>query len=187
MPLFSGALSSQPLDPTDAIEHARQVGLHISDYIKFADAKAGLILTFVAGVGALVGVTAPAALAASKEAHVMVLVMVAGAQILIAISVAMVLWHTMAAIYPRGDQAPASLVSFPDIARMRPDEYVDRVTQASADLVLRHYAMHNATLARIAVAKFVAISLAMRWARVALFAAYVAALAYGVVSVIQVA
>ncbi|HEU4583278.1 MAG TPA: Pycsar system effector family protein [Polyangiaceae bacterium] len=175
------------MDPSDSIEQARQVGLHISDYIKFADAKAGLILTFVAAVGALVGVTAPAALAASKDAHVLAAMILVGAHVATAVSVAAVLWYTIAAIHPRGDYAHGSIVSFPDIARMKPSEYVDKITQASAAELLRNCALHNATLASIAVAKFASISRAMTWARVALFAAYVAALTFGIASVVRAA
>lgn len=172
------------MDPREALTQAREVGKYITDYIKFADAKAGLTLTFTAAVGSVVGATAPAVLAVAKDAGVVAVGFVGAAIAATAISVFMVLLHASAAISPRSDPAQASLVSFPDIARIPTDEYVERVAQASTEQSLRDYSLHNATLARIATAKFKALAMAMRWARFALFGAYATAVMFGLIKTI---
>lgn len=178
-------VSAQPMDPDDAIAQARDVGQYIGDYIKFADAKAGLILTFVAAVGAIVGATAPSAFAAAKTVNVVFAVVLLTALLVTAGSMVFVTWYTIEAIYPRRPLANASLVSFPDIAAMTADDYANKVAQLSSAQALRDYSLHNATLARIAVAKFAAISRAMWCARIALFGAYAAAVTYGVVEIVK--
>ena len=178
-------MSTPTNDPRESIARARDVGLQITDYIKFADAKAGLILALVGALGAVVGYTAPSALAAAREAGSFAAIVVVGAQVVTAASVALVVYFTFEAVYPRSNSAHAPLVSFPDIAAMKPGDYADKFARASLDEVLRDCALHNATLARIAMAKFKALSRAMWWARVAIFGAYVAAVTYGVAEMVK--
>jgi hypothetical protein len=173
------------LDPSQGIERAREVGQEIGEFIKFADAKAGLVLTLVGAVGAVIGFTAPSALAAAREANNLAALVMVGAQVATAAAVALVVYFTFEAVYPRSGPALAPLVSFPDIAALKPADYADKFAQASPGQLLKDRALHNATLARIAMAKFAGLSRAMWWARVAIFGAYVAAVTYGVAEMVK--
>lgn len=173
-------------DTREAIARARDVGLQITDYIKFADAKAGLILTLVGALGAVAGYTAPSTFGVAKQAGDAAALVFLGAQGTTAVSVALVLYFTFEAVYPRSDPAHAPLVSFPDIAAIKkPEDYAGMFARATLDEVLRDCALHNATLARVAMAKFMGLSRAMWWARIAIFSSYLAAVTYGIAEVVK--
>jgi hypothetical protein len=172
-------------DTREAIARARHVGLQITDYIKFADAKAGLILTLVGALGAVAGYTAPSTFAVAKQAGDVAALVFLGAQGTTAVSVALVLYFTFEAVYPRSNPAHAPLVSFPDIAVLKPEDYAEMFARATLDEVLRDCAFHNSTLARVAVAKFNGLSRAMWWARLAIFSSYAAAVTYGIAEVVK--
>lgn len=168
------------MDPQD---QAQEVNKYINDSIKFADAKAGIVLTFICAVGTALGVAAPAILEAARTLHTAIFVLGIVACGLAALSVLMVLWHALAAISPRIDRSQGSIVSLPDIAALDPKEYMERASSVSSNDATGAYVLHNVTLSGIAVAKFEALSHAVIWARVSLFAAYAALLIYAIATV----
>jgi hypothetical protein len=157
----------------------QEVSKYISEYIKFADAKAAAVLTIIGMVGALSGVAAPTIFeAASADARLWWGgCVITGA---VAISVVMGIHFTVAALMPRSVGAGESLASFPDIARLDVESYLKRTTGLTAEQVDREYALHNATLARVALAKFTAIRGALWWTRVAMVSGYCEAVLYAV-------
>ena len=161
----------------------QSVNNYITDYIKFADAKAGSILTLVGLIGAVAGAAAPTALDAMKQTNTILFAVGIGAGALTVACTCVVIFFTIDALSPRTTSS-LSLVSFPDIAKLDGEGYANSVAALSTAQMQRHYAVHNVNLAKIASAKFDDIRVALKWARVAVLAAYVMLLAYAVAKVV---
>ena len=151
-------------------EFASRTNAYLLDYIKFADAKAGAILTFAGVVGGGIASTAAKTLADARTVAAGIelgAAVVIGAVLVLAIGVAMFCLRALAPNTP----GAASLTSFPDIARMPLDQYVGSVAGLTTDeAAAREYANHNWTLSRVAQSKFDAIKAATRWLRWMIFA-----------------
>jgi hypothetical protein len=161
-------------------EFASKTNTYVLDYIKFADTKAGAILTFAGLVGGGIASTAPKTLADAKSIEPVLAwcsIGVLAAALVLAIGVGV---YCLRALLPRTPTA-ASLASFPDIAGMALDEYLARVAGLDrTDATAIEYCKHNWTLSKVASAKFKAIGTATRFLRWMLLAGAV----YGAIAVV---
>jgi hypothetical protein len=173
-----------PPATSDSAAFAAQVNHYITDYIKFADAKAGGILAVVSIVGTAVGVSADEILAVAHSLHIAAFAIGFVACGTAAVAVLLTLLQCVSALAPRIQQAPFSLSSFPDIARQSPASYATSVSQLTPQGIAEHYSVHNVLLSQIASKKFAALANATIWLRVALVAAYCATLIYGLSSAV---
>lgn len=130
---------------------------YLLDYIKFGDAKAGAILTLTIAAAGGAASTGPKALESAKTvglgASLFTLALLA-AVLVFALLVVRACVH---ALRPRVDSAK-SLHSFPDIASMSLDAYVDAVRALPEESISVQYCRHNWTLASVATAKFAEIA-----------------------------
>ncbi|WP_437795469.1 Pycsar system effector family protein [Sorangium sp. So ce693] len=161
-------------------DFSSKTNAYLTEYIKFADAKAGAILVFMTLVGAVVSATSERMLSTAYTAAWGAFVLGAIAAGAILVSVTMTLWYTVAALLPRTSNANQSLHSFPDIVKMQPEYYASSVLALTPESIARNYSFHNHALAKIAMAKYESVERAMRALRVALLAAFVVALLFAV-------
>jgi hypothetical protein len=163
-----------------APEFIRDTRAYVSEYIKFADEKAGAVITFVTVLGASVGFAANDFLAGLKASSVVwyVVGVIVGATVLLCAIMTPV--HALAALAPNTNSDVMSLAAFPVIANLPPDEYIAKVIALSPDDVVTHYAAHNVILSGIATSKFSAIAAAMSWLRALLFGVFVMLAIYAV-------
>jgi hypothetical protein len=166
-------------------EFATKTNEYLTDYVKFADGKAGAIVTFVTLLGGLVAAEAEPVLRSARTASIWTFVLGAAVAAVVLISVLMTLWNAISAVSPRTEGAEQSLHSFPHIAQVSTNSFVDAVARMSDDDVVRHISQHNAALARIAKAKFGAIARAIFWLRIVLFATFALALLYCAVRLVD--
>ncbi len=141
-------------------EFASKTNAYLLDYIKFADVKAGAILTFAGLVGGGIASTAPKTLAASTALAPAIGFSAAAVVALTLVFALGVAICCLRAFSPRTPKA-ASLASFADIAGMKLEEYaagVAALTTGEATAV--EYCKHNWTLSHVAQSKFNAISAA---------------------------
>ncbi|WP_437945560.1 Pycsar system effector family protein [Sorangium sp. So ce296] len=162
----------------DSAEFSSKANAYLTEYVKIADAKAGAILAFAAAVGAVVSATSERMLTTARTAAWWAFWLGAVTAAAVAVSVLMTLVHTIDALSPRTGKAEHSLHSFPDIANMASEAYVNAVVALTPEAISRNYSLHNHTLAQIALAKFGSIEKAMCWLRIAVLAAFVLALLY---------
>lgn len=161
-----------------ASEFGPDVRDYVSGYIRFADAKAGAlltILTFMVG-----GLTAgwSSMLAQLEGAPMWCMWLTFALSLISAASTALTIWHSVVALSPRAPRAKTSLASFPDIAAMDTDQYLREVLNASDHQIRLEYAALNSTLSRVAASKFESVGRAMCWLRCALLSTYGLTLIY---------
>ncbi|WP_437306119.1 Pycsar system effector family protein [Sorangium sp. So ce388] len=166
----------------DVSDFPSKTNAYLTEYIKFADAKAGAILVFITLVGAVVSATSERMLSAVRTAGWGAFALGAIAAVAILVSVTMALWHTAVALSPRTSNANKSLHSFPDIVKMQLEDYLSSVLVLTPESIANNYSIHNYALAKIAMAKYECIGRAMRALRVALLAAFAVALLFVVAS-----
>lgn len=151
---------------------------YISDYIKFADAKAGAVMTITVALGAVAGFAANEFFAAVRAASD---VWFAAATIIAAVGAAcaaMTVWFCIEALAPNTTAAQNSLASFPDIAKMDAVAYKSAVVALDSAAAAAEFASLNTTLAAIASLKFGNVRTAVLWLRGLLFSIYAMVLVY---------
>jgi hypothetical protein len=163
----------------DAGSFAEKTNTYLTEYIKFADAKAAAILTVLGIVGGVTAAAAKPILLASRQASVVAQIAAIGTAGAVLLAATLATWHCLGALSPRTDSAAKSLHSFPDIALEDPDAYSAKIISAEREELVRAFCLHNVTLSRIARSKYAAISSATRCMTVAVIAAYVLAGIYG--------
>jgi hypothetical protein len=167
------------------LEFGENTRSYLTDYIKFADGKAGAVLTLGIAVASAAGAVADRT--SQSFAHVngafSVVAILLGFPVVV--STVMLILHAIRAIAPNTKSAQHSLASFPDIASMRPEDYVAACRGLSEDGAVEAYAQVNARLATIATAKFASITEAVWWLRVQVISTYAICLVCGVVHVLD--
>ena len=150
-------------------DFASDVRAYLLDYIKFADAKAGGALTFVALLG-----TSTAWLfgrgfnpLSHPEWSAMCLIGLVAALVTAVGLLGAACW-SLRALAPRTPSVESSLASFPDIAKMKPLQFLEQATAITEAASSKEMAKHAYALARIADAKFAAIRVSVLYLWVAI-------------------
>lgn len=165
----------------DKSEFVASTNSYITDYIKFADVKAGALLTLssllAAGIGRL-SFSLFDALKGRDSCWCWVVTIVV--TIWFGVSLLGTLWMSLRALSPNLQKAKGSLRSFPDIAGRSCERYIQSSLELnSEEQIVSHFCAHNWMLSRIADAKFKALQYAVSWLRSAIIAAFTFALLYG--------
>jgi hypothetical protein len=145
---------------------------YITDYIKFADAKAGAVLALGSGIAAVIGSAVDRSVVPLRHTPIAIQVLVALVGILFVVTTVMVVWESIHAVIPRTTSAQQSLASFPDIATQAVDAYVASCEALTEPAIQREYSKANASLSRVANAKYDGIRKAVTWLRVQLLSGY---------------
>ena len=133
------------------LAHSKGISDYITGYIKVADAKIGIYITLGTTASAIVSPKIFDWLSASpinSKFFILWALFVCAAMAFLA-----TLFCTFRALSPRVESAE-SLVSFPDIAKIDPEEYADKFEAITEKGLLREYCKHNVTLSSIASKKF---------------------------------
>jgi hypothetical protein len=162
----------------DQCEYASKTNSYLTEYIKFADAKAGAILVLVALVGGVVSVASKSLFSTVSDMGVAMIALATLLALVIAYAVTMTLVHTISALSPKTSDAQGSLNSFPDIAKLQPNLFADQVVAVTAEDIVRNYSRHNHALAVIVSTKFASIGSALKWLRIAILGTYLTAILY---------
>lgn len=164
------------MDPTDFAQKTNQ---YVTDYIKFADAKATAVLGFVAGLGAFLATTGKVVLASARAAGDCAYLLGLSVAALLLVSTVYCLWQALAAINPRTPSStPHSLHSFPTLAVAEPNELIAQLGSLTHHDILAEYTKHNVILSSIAMRKYESLKHAVHGLRVALVAGVAFALIY---------
>jgi len=162
------------MDHAEFGENTRQ---YVAEFVRFADAKAGALLTFSSVVSATLGALCAPSLARFREAHSGWSWVALAAALPFVVSTVMTVMRSVESLSPRTPAADESLASFPDIAAMESAEFLSRSRALPASSIADQYTMINWQLSRVAAAKYAALSKAAWWLRIQIFSAYVAGLA----------
>lgn len=161
----------------DAASFAEATNEYLLENTKFADAKAGAILSLVGLIGAALGVAAKPVLAGVRNVHLGVQIAMLVIGLVIAVGVASAIGFCLVAIVPRTHRSD-SLRSFSDISARSGQAYAALVVGATPEDLVRNICLHNVVLAGIAETKFRAIGRAVRAMAVAVYGVYVFVLVY---------
>src|SRR6266404_632682 len=104
--------SEQPA--VSQVKYAKDVNLYVNEYIRFADLKAGAVLTLTIGVAAALAKALPAIFAAAGSSGKAQTIL-AIPTLIATVAGAMSIVFCALALIPRGEKQP-SLNSYPDIA-----------------------------------------------------------------------
>jgi hypothetical protein len=159
------------MDHAEFGENTRQ---YVAEFVRFADAKAGALLTFSSVVAASLGALCSPALGHFGTPHPVWTFVAVVASLPFIVATVMTALRCVEALAPRTPAAADSLTSFPDIASVSPEEYVSRVRALPVEGISDEYAKLNSQLSRVSVAKYTALSQAAWWLRVQILSAYVA-------------
>jgi len=171
----AGGSSSDRMSTAQA-KYAKEVNAYTNDYIRFADVKAGAVLTLTVAVAGALGNAIHSIVAAANN-HSAVKGVLAVSCVLAAFATAVSIVFSTFCLIPRVTSLP-SLNSFPDIANLEPDAYAAKVAALTETEIANNLSIHNVTLARIALKKFDAITIAVRALFVLLFSGFVVVLLY---------
>lgn len=164
-------------------EFHRDRNSYINEYIRFADAKAGAVLSFMSALMGAIGfltqevlkattIAPPPWLSLPKAAFILT----GGCLLLIVVVAAiMVTLRCMKALDPRLSPAHKSLASFPDISTQNASGLTELIGVMASDenAVAEEYAKHNIVISLVAMDKFRAISSSIAWLRAMVIAALV--------------
>lgn len=168
----------------DRIEFASRIREYSTDYIKFADAKAGAILAIGLAVSGLLGSLAEKITTILTDARPAIVLLAAVVAILVVASTAMQVHNIIVALSPRTKAAAKSLASFPDIAADK-EWYLAQSQTLTADAIASHFEQHVAHLSSIAFDKFAHIRKAVFWLQIQIFGAYALVVLYVIMRVIR--
>ena len=163
------------------IDFGQQNRAYISDYIKFADAKAGAALALVLAVASAATAFADHTISDFKSAAPVFSVLGVVIALPLVVSTVIAILYAILAISPKVTPAESSLASFPDIAEMSHADYLGACRVMTEDSEIDAYASVNSRLATIAMSKYSAIADTIWWLRVQVLSAYCAAILCGVV------
>lgn len=156
------------MDRTDFAARTRD---YVTDYIKFADAKAGAVLAVGLAVSGLLGSLTDRIAAVLGGVSRPVAVIAAVVALLVVASTAMVVHHIVEALSPSITSAKKSLASFPDIAADQ-SWYLERCAQLTDRDIASELEQHVSHLSAIACSKFTHIAKAVWWLRIQILGAY---------------
>ncbi len=160
----------------DKIEFAANTNSYITDYIKFADIKAGTLLTLSSVLAAGLGrfsLSIFDALKARDSCCCWVIAIAIVIVLWVAVSLLGTLWKSLSALRPNLPTAKDSLHSFPDIAARSCENYTQSSKKLnSEDEIVSHFCAHNWTLSHIADVKFKKLQSAVPFLGSAILAAF---------------
>jgi hypothetical protein len=159
-------------------DFAAQTRDYITDYIKFADSKAGAVLAVGVAVGGVIGGVSKAFLQEFSHTSALIMAPAAVSGVVVAAATAMLLFRAIEALAPDVKPVDSSLASFPDIAS-DPQSFLARSEGLTdTDAIAREFEKHSVQLARIAKLKFDRITQALGWLRIQVFGTYALVLLY---------
>lgn len=157
----------------DKIKFVASTNSYITDYIKFADLKAGALLTLSSLIAAGLGKFSDSLFDVLKGRDSCWYWFTVIVIIFVGVSLLVTLWRTLSALHPNLKKAKDSLHSFPDIAARSCEDYTQSAKKLdSGEKIVSHFCAHNWTLSRIANAKFQALQRAFFWLRLAIVGAF---------------
>jgi Family of unknown function (DUF5706) len=156
----------------DSVEFGEKNRAYISDFIKFADTKAGAIIALTAAICSLFGANATNIVAATKAAPLWLAVAAGIGGAVTLLSALLTVWFALKAITPDTGRTTASLASFPDIAALTEDAHCEQLAGLDEAGLIHNYALVNGRMARIACSKYEFIATAMTWMRLLLIASW---------------
>lgn len=158
----------------DKVEFAANTNSYITDYIKFADVKAGVLLTvsglLTGGLGKL-SLSLFDLLKSQDNCWYSVIAIVT--MLCVGLGLFGTLWMSFKTLNPSLSEAENSLHSFPDIAERSCEDYTRSSLELSYDEIVSHFCTHNWTLSYIANTKFKSLQCAISWLRLAIIAAFI--------------
>lgn len=163
-------------------EFATSTNSYVTDYIKFADVKASVLLT---ASGLLAGGVGRLSLSLSdvlKCRDAFWFWFVAIAIIVFGVTLIGALWMSLKALSPDTKKAEGSLHSFPDIASRSCEDYIQSSQRLNENKIASHFYRHNWTLSCIANNKFKALQCAVCWLRYAIIIAFFLGVLYVLLS-----
>lgn len=146
---------------------------YVAEFIRFADAKAGAILTFSALVASSIGTLSAKSLANYSQTHWAWSAVALVAAIPFVTATAMTLIRCIEAIAPRTSEASGSLASFPDVAKLPPERYAELCRALTPDALSDEFAKVNVQLSVVASAKYASIRQASHWLLAQVLSGYV--------------
>ena len=156
------------------VEFAKSTNSYITDYIKFADVKASVLLTVSGLLAGGLGKLSLGIFELLKNRDNCWCLVIA---IIIILSVGIclfgTLWMSLKALKPDTKRGEPSLHSFPDIAERYKNNYTLSFMELSCDEIVSHFCSHNLTLSRIANAKYNDIRYAVSWLRLSIIAVFI--------------
>jgi len=155
------------------VEFAKSTNSYITDYIKFADVKASVLLTVSGLLAGGLGKLSLSLFGLLKGRDNFWCLAVIAIVIMLWVSVSFLgaLW-----MFDKAD----SLHSFPDIAKRSCEDYTQASLGLSSEEMVSNFCAHNWTLSHIANAKFKALQCAIYW----LYSSIIAAFALGILYIL---
>jgi hypothetical protein len=149
------------------LEFASATTEYITDYIKFADAKAGATIGFVTLALGGTGVLFEKSL---SDLRVGMAILMSIALLIIFISSLVAIFYSIDALRPRSPTTTfKSIASFPDIAAMTEVEFLSAFAGQSTEGMVEARCYHNSILAKLAVAKYRSVSNAVFASQIVLY------------------
>ncbi len=161
------------------VEFAKSTNSYITDYIKFADVKASVLLTVSGLLAGGLGKLSLSLFGLLKGRDNFWCLAVIAIVIMLWVSVSFLgaLWMSFKALKPSFDKAD-SLHSFPDIAKRSCEDYTQASLGLSSEGMISNFCAHNWTLSHIANAKFKALQCAIYWLYSSISAAFALGILY---------
>ena len=157
----------------DKVEFVASTNSDILDSIKFADVKAGALLTLSSLIAAGLGRFSDSLFDVLKDQDSCWYWFTIIVIIFVGVSLLVTLCKTLSALRPNLNKAENSLRSFPDIAARSCEDYIQSSKKLnSEEKIVSDFCAHNWTLSRIANAKFQALQRAFSWLRAAIVAVF---------------
>lgn len=156
------------------VEFAKSTNSYITDYIKFADVKAGVLLT-VSGLlaGGLGKLSLSIFELLKNRDNYWYLAIAIIIMLWVGVSLLCTLWMSLKALKPDTRRDEASLHSFLHIAECYKENYTQSFMELSCDEIVSHFCSHNLTLSHIANAKYNDLRYAVSWLRSSIIAVFI--------------
>ena len=164
-------------------EFAVQVNNYVTDYIKYADAKAVACITLVSMATGVLVATSGSIIAGAKGIGGILYVLALLALCSLMVSTICTLWFALNALRPRVKSPNKSLHSFPDIAEVKLDNLKSEMDKLSPTEIRNEVIKHNLSLSLIAKEKFESIDRSMLWFRVSMLSGGMSVMIYAGINI----
>jgi hypothetical protein len=143
------------------LECAKATNAALFDSIKFADSKAGVILSAVtmAGTACAFSVHPVVSALSGRGMWLVCPFWIAGAVVIAAVVIASA--FCISVLAPQRPQANGAITSYPDILALGSQAYINALRGATETMLIEHFGQHNFVLAQIVSNKFDAIGKAV--------------------------